>query len=310
MPLAQPLWKWELNMTSSYAPFLSLGGRVLFLCVVSVLSHGCEGMVQAETAPRPQASPSSAVACAQKALGDPAAIGRIRSLRVSSEIRPPAREGILPATREFAFAFPDKYKSTSASVLASKDGSSDERRLMSVVGFNGRTLLTSMGVGNPTTKVTGDTAPAFIGAKHEFARNVLILLVRPTPAIADKLSVRGSHLGSEYGISVAGPDNFAATLLLDPSSCRPLALVFERPQNLADPRPAAKAGSSTTSFAFTKKLVQVRIELSEYRPFTGVLFPTLLKTSVDAQPVAEELITGVQVNPTLPANYFATILNR
>jgi hypothetical protein len=47
-----------------------------------------------------------------------------------------------------------------------------------------------------------------------------------------------------------------------------------------------------------------RVELSDYRVFGGVRFPTALATSVNGQPFAEERVSAVELNSADAYTYF------
>ena len=48
-----------------------------------------------------------------------------------------------------------------------------------------------------------------------------------------------------------------------------------------------------------------RVDLLEYRPFGGIRFPTVLKTSIAGQPYREERVTSIEVNTPTAALAFA-----
>jgi hypothetical protein len=83
-------------------------------------------------------------------------------------------------------------------------------------------------------------------------------------------------------IDASGPEGLAATLLADPKTCVPIA-VQDR--------------SSTG-------LLTSRIELSEYRQYGGIRFPTVLKTARNGQPWIEEHDSDIQLNASQADNHF------
>jgi hypothetical protein len=86
-------------------------------------------------------------------------------------------------------------------------------------------------------------------------------------------------------IDASGADGLAATLLADSQTCLPIALQYAKA--------AITAGSDT-----------YRVDLSVYRRFGGVLFPTVLRTTRNGQPWQDEYVSDIQVNATFDDAYF------
>jgi hypothetical protein len=85
-------------------------------------------------------------------------------------------------------------------------------------------------------------------------------------------------------LDLTGADGFHATLLADAVSCVPVALEY----------PTNTTPHSTTT----------RVDLSEYRDFGGIRFPTVLRTSDGGQPWAVEHVSQIEVNAPNSRQYF------
>ena len=149
--------------------------------------------------------------------------------------------------------------------------------LGSTVGFDRGVLLSQ-----PRTP---DEEASLRNARLDFVRQVFMRLPREIAGVI--LSPRVARDGGQerLAIDVAGPDGFQATLLADRDTCVPVA--FQYPGNNR------------------VRAVTARVDLSEYRVFAGIRFPTALKTSNDGQPYAEESVTSVEVNAPDADSYFA-----
>jgi hypothetical protein len=166
----------------------------------------------------------------------------------------------LAGTRDVRVIFPDRYRRDDMGRL----GNSQET-LGSAVGFHGTVLLSRPGA--------RDDQATWRVARRDFVIQMLVRLPRELPRV--RLS---SHAARDRGrdvlaIEASAPDAFRATLLADARTCVPIALQYQL-------GPAAS-----------------RIDMSAYREFGGIRFATVLRTSTNGQPVQEERVSRVQVNP-------------
>jgi hypothetical protein len=240
---------------------------------------------------------SNVLACTRQALGGKALLDQVKTLHLTSESQPAQESRGLPSKVETVLVFPDRYKRVSATE-GPRPGT-----LQAVVGFDGRRLLTSMRFGP-------SEADDFGRAKHEYARYVLMLLVRQVPGIITDLVLRGPQPGKEWaelGITASGPDGFSATLLVD-RTCLPLALQYERPRTLSDVVREQRASVRLTLGALAQPTptgtTVVRIDLAVYSAFADIQFPTTLTTSIGGRVVSVEHVRTVEVNRPLPPNAF------
>jgi hypothetical protein len=122
-------------------------------------------------------------------------------------------------------------------------------------------------------------------ARLDFARQMLMRLPRASAGVNLSQRVTRDAGQERLAIDASGPDGFRATLLANPDTCMPVAFQYEG--NL-------RSGSAT-----------VRVDLSDYRPFGGVRFPTVLKTSQGGTPYTEERVSNIELNAPGADQYFA-----
>jgi hypothetical protein len=119
------------------------------------------------------------------------------------------------------------------------------------------------------------------GIRLGFVQEILKRLPRELADV--RLSQRTTvDAGQErLAIDASGLDDLNVTLLADPRTCMPVALQYR----------------SMGPDAY-------RIDLSEYRRFGGILFPTVLRTAKNGDPWEDEHDSEVQVNAPLDDKYF------
>jgi len=228
------------------------------------------------------ATPATAsVACIQEALGGVKVFASVSSLRIVGNTKVTATStGFRPVAnkREIGVVFPDRYKQSSVQT----DAAPGAAPLTMVSGFKGNELLTI------SARLPDDAVPKLMhAARQGFVQQMLMRLPRELADV--RLSQRTTvDAGQErLAIDAFGPDDLAATLLVDPRTCSPVALQYTAPS----PTGPAK----------------YRVDLSAYRRFGGILFPTLLRTTKDGEPYDEEYDSEIQVNAMLDDEYFRSI---
>jgi hypothetical protein len=228
----------------------------------------------AEQKPAP-ADATSALTCIQTALGGTVAFAAVSSLYIVGATRPLQDSGMrpIPGTRSISIVFPDRYRRVEVGqpLMAGEGG------MRSTVGFD-RGLLLS----NPRNP---NAQRDWVFARQEFARQVLMRLPRTLPGVRLTQQVTTDSGRERLAVEAFGPDGFRAALVADRGSCVPIALQY-----------AFVAGTVRTD---------IRVDLSEYRAFGGVRFPTVLKESRDGLPYSEERVTSVEVNTPAAAKGFA-----
>lgn len=247
--------------------------RALCLVLFCLLSQSVAARVIVGQQDPPSADATSALTCIQDALGGTAAFAAVSSLYMTAETKPSRDSGWrpLPGTRELSVVFPDQY------LRVEQPSAPGQRGMSSIVGFDKGVILSS-----PRHP---DEKRAEVSAHQDFARQMLMRLPRTLAGV--RLSQRQiSDSGQDrLAIEASGADGFRGTLLVDRESCVPIALQYLT---------TGAAVSGTT-----------RVDLSEYRLFGGLQFPTVLKTSVGGQPFHEERVTSVEVNTPAAAKAVA-----
>jgi hypothetical protein len=217
------------------------------------------------------ADATEALTCIQRALGGTDAFVAVSSLYIASTTKPLQDSGPrpVPGSREISVVFPDRYRRADrGQPLRPGEGA-----LMSTVGFDGNVLLSSPRHPDPKRSE--------VDARHDFARHMLTRLPRKLPSVRLARRVTIDSGRERLAVEAVGTGGFRATLLADRGSCVPVALQF-----------------AIVSIAW-------RIDLSEYRTFGGIRFPTVLRESRDGLPFREERVTTVEVNTPTAARGFA-----
>jgi hypothetical protein len=166
--------------------------------------------------------------------------------------------------------FPDRYKSYS-------EGISEGTPLPPIInGFNRNVLL-----GSPRMRPPDQAVPAILHiVRVEFVHEMLMRLPRELVGVRMRPRLASDSGQERLAIDVFGMDRLRATLLADPRTCVPVA---------------AEYLSGSDSY---------RVELSGYRAFGGIRFPTVLKYARDGAPWNEEHVSEIQVNAPVDDDYF------
>lgn len=257
------------------------GVYVIVLCgVVAAIGWVLFGRQQV-TLPNPPASPpgdatgqsaSTGLTCIQDALGGASAFAGVSSLRIVGNADVTAAPGGLhpvPHKLEIGVQFPDRYRYLN-------EGTGPHATPLTIMGFNGAEFLTNL-ARPPESAIPGQLRGTWQG----FVRQLLMRLPRELPEV--RLTQRTTSDGgkSRVAIDAAGPDGLIATLIADAKSCVPVGMEYGK--------------DSKTAY---------RLELSDYRRFGGILFPTTMRTARNGEPWEDEHDTEIQVNPAFDADYF------
>ena len=238
--------------------------RALYLALFCALSQPVATQVMLAQQDPPATDATSVLTCIQDALGGTAAFAAVSSLYIKGDTKPSQTSGLrpLPGTREISVVFPDRYLS------AHQPSRPGDSALSSIVGFDKGVLLSS-----PRGP---DAKRAEVSAHRNFALQMLMRLPRKLAGVRLSQRVTSDSGHDRLAIEASGSDGFIATLLVDRETCVPIALQYNTVT-------AAMSGVA-------------RVDLSEYRSFGGIRFPTVLKTSIAGQPYHEERVTNVEVN--------------
>ena len=195
-------------------------------------------------------------------------------------------------------------------------------------GLNGETLLRSQRALNaPPGMVvrmgaapTGDAeAQAIRNARADLARTVLAFLLASPASLPLEFSAGGeaeSDEGRADVIDAKGAGNFAARILLDQKSHRPLMLIYRGVaprvmiQQLGPPPADGARGRGEPphdiSAAPAPQLVDITLYLDDYKTVDGVLLPHRMARSIDGKPAEEMTFKTIRINPAFKADAFST----
>jgi hypothetical protein len=213
----------------------------------------------------PTGTPATAgLACVQNALGGVRAFADVSSLRIVGNTKPVATTGLRPVSnnREIRVAFPDRYERLDVQTGMPPG----QVPLTSLVGFNGGVLLSQ-------PRDPDDTI-ARQSARQDFVREMLMRLPREFADVRLSQRMIRDAEQERLAIDATGPDGLDATLLVERDTCIPVAIQY-------------RSGTG---------LLTSRVDLSGYRAFGGIRFPTVLKTARNGQAWIEEHDSDVQVN--------------
>jgi hypothetical protein len=130
-----------------------------------------------------------------------------------------------------------------------------------------------------------DSKVSLVRARQDFERQMLMRFPRQLPGMRLRQRVVSDAGQQRLAIESVGIDSSRATLLIDRRTCVPIALQYT---NL-------RSGSIA------------RVDLSGYRSFGSVRFPTVLTTSIGGLPYTEERVSAVELNAPDAEAYFAAV---
>ncbi len=256
------------------------GGVALVLIAIAVAActRGAAAQRQLESA-------SEALSCARAALGSHERLAAVSSLAVTLQITPdPKNPKGRPTTTELTLAFPDGFKKVDRLVLPNRSD------LVLTEGFSGNRQFVS---GDKQTQIQDPNDGKLRVLRSEFARWALVLLLRDTIVKPLTWSPNLTFEGMHVGMSATGQDGFNMTLLLDKTTCRPLAATWSRATNVGD----AMAGRAPVDGRHIE-----RLDLLDYVVFDGIRLPTRMRSTTDGVPRSEWKILTAQVDPPLPSD--------
>jgi hypothetical protein len=248
---------------------------VLFVAAAVVWAFGRTLIRPAAIDALPTPSAAAAIAagdavqglsCIQDALGGTQAFAAVASLRITSDTEPVATTGMrpIPAARTIRVVFPNRYKRID---VGRPPGSTST--LTAIAGFDGPAILSRPGQRDPASTMRA--------AHEDFADQMLMRFPRALDGIRLTSHTTRDAGQDRLAIDATGPDDFRATLLADARTCVPVALEYL----------TGKGANAET-----------RVDLSGYRAFGGIRFPTRLATSRAGEPVMRETVSKIEVNPS------------
>jgi hypothetical protein len=193
-------------------------------------------------------------------------------------------------------------------------------------GLNGEELLRSqrtlngppgMVVRTPPAPTGDAAAQAVRNARADLARTALAFLLM-SPASLPLEFTAGGEAESDEGkadvIDAKGPGNFAARILLDQKSHRPLMIMYrgvaprvliQTQQGPPPPDGGRGRGEPAHDVPAAPQLVDIVLYLDDYRAVDGVMVPHHLARSVDGKPAEETTFKTIKLNPAFKPDTFA-----
>jgi hypothetical protein len=166
---------------------------------------------------------------------------------------------------------------------------------------------------------TGDAeAQAVRNARADLARTVLAFLLTSPASLPLEFSAGGeaeSDEGRADVVDVKGAGNFAARLLLDQKSHRPLMLMYRgvAPRVMIQtqqgpPPPDGGRGEPPheAPAAAAPQVVDITLYLDDYKAVDGVMLPHHMARSVDGKPTEDTTFKTIKINPASKPDAFAT----
>jgi hypothetical protein len=194
-------------------------------------------------------------------------------------------------------------------------------------GLNGETLLRSQRTlnGPPGVIIRAGAAPsgdaeaqAIRNARADLARTALAFLLASPASLPLEFSAGGeaeSDEGKADVIDAKGAGNFAARILLDQKSHRPLMLMYRGVaprvmiQTQQGPPPGDSRGRGEAPHdsptAPAPQVVDIVLYLDDYKLVDGVMLPHHMARSIDGKPAEDTTFKTIRINPPFKADVFA-----
>ena len=262
------------------------------------------------------------MAQARAALGGEKNLNKVQGLTATGSYQRAMQDRQLSGEVTIDLQLPDKLLRTES---MSPMG---EMTIMTATGMNGETLLRSQRTLNaPPGMVvrmppapTGDAeAQAIRNARADLARTVLAFLLASPASLPLEFSAGGeaeSDEGKADVIDAKGAGNFAARLLLDQKSHRPLMLMYRgvaprvMMQTVQGPPPGGGPGRGRGEPADMPappppQVVDITLYLDDYRPVDGLMLPHHMTRSIDGKPTEETTFKTITINPAFKADAFS-----
>jgi hypothetical protein len=192
-------------------------------------------------------------------------------------------------------------------------------------GLNGETLLRNQRTlnGPPGVVIRTPSAPtgdaevqAVRNARADLARTALAFLLASPASLPLEFSAGGeaeSDGGKADIVEAKGAGNFAARILLDQNTHRPLMLIYRGVaprmviQTQQGPAPEGGRGGPTHDMpdAPAPQSVDITLYLDDYKAVDGVMLPHHMARSVDGKPTEETTFKTIKLNPAFKPDTFA-----
>jgi hypothetical protein len=263
---------------------------------------------------------SELLAQARAALGGDSKLAKVEGLSCVGTLQRAMGERQITGEVALSLQLPDKFlRSDSISPMG------DAALVVTEQGINGDTPLRNAKTLNappgvivrlPPPPAPGSDAEVQLlrNSRAELIRLTVSMLMRAPGSIPLEFAYGGeaeSPDGKADVIDVKGPNSFAAKLLLDKASHRPLMLTYRgvAPRMVMQTQrgnaPAPPAPAHGDPALPPPEQVDIQMFLDDYKPVDGVLLPHHITRSVDGKPNEEWTFKTVKVNPAFKADTFA-----
>ena len=263
------------------------------------------------------------MAQARAALGGEKNLNKVQGLTATGRYQRTMPDRQLSGEVTIDVQLPDKLLRTESMnpmgdmMIVTGQGLNGEKLLRSQRTLNGAPgMLIRMGA-----VPTGDAeAQAVRNARADLARTVLAFLLTSPAALPLEFSGGGeaeSDEGKADVVDVKGAGSFAARLLLDQQSHRPLMLMYRgvaprvmiQTQQGPPPPDGGRGGGEPphdAPAAPAPQLVDITLYLDDYRAVDGVMLPHHMARSVDGKPTEDTTFKTIKINPAFKPDTFAT----
>lgn len=256
------------------------------------------------------------MAMAKAALGGEKNLSKVQGLTATGTYQRTQQDRQLSGEVTIDLQFPDKFLRTESM------NPMGDLMIYTAQGLNGEKLLRHQRTLNaPPGAVirmgpapTGDAeAQAIRNARADLARTALAFLLA-SPASLPLEFTGGGEAESDEGkadvIDAKGAGNFAARILLDQKSHRPLMIMYRGVaprvmiQTQQGPPPADGHGAASGELP-APQIVDIALYLDDYKPVDGVMLPHHMARSVDGKPTEETTFKIIKLNPAFKPDTFA-----
>jgi hypothetical protein len=259
------------------------------------------------------------LAQARVALGGDKNLGKVQGLTATGTYQRTLADRQVSGDVTIDLQLPDKLLRTESMnpmgdmTIITEQGLNGERLLR-----NQRTLNAPPGmVVRMGAAPTGDAeAQAVRNARADLARTALAFLLTSPASLPVEFSSGGeaeSDEGKADVLDAKGSGNFAARILLDRQSHRPLLIMYRgvaprvmiQQQQGPPPDGGGRADGPRDLPAPPPQLVDITLFLDDYKAVDGVMLPHHMTRSVDGKPSEEMTFKTVRINPAFKPDTFA-----
>jgi hypothetical protein len=262
------------------------------------------------------------MAQARAALGGEKNLNKVQGLTATGTYQRTTQDRQVGGEVTIDLQFPDKLLRTESMspmgdiMIFTEQGLNGEKLLRSQRTLNGPP---GMVVRTPPAPTGDAEAQAVRNARADLARTALAFLLT-SPASLPLEFTAGGEAESDDGkadvIEAKGPGNFAARILLDQKSHRPLMIMYRgvAPRVLIQtqqgpPPPDGGRGRGEPRHdvpaAPAPQIVDIVLYLDDYRAVDGVLLPHHMARSVDGKPAEDTTFKTIKINPAFKPDTFA-----